>query len=214
MAKIYVIRHAESIANREGIYQGQSYDTDLSSLGEDQAFALAERFSGLDISEVIASPLGRTMQTAEAIAMETGSDVIPDDRIIETNHGEWEGKNKKWIEENYPDVYKTWQTLPSKAVFPGGEVFDETVARVKQFMDEYMWSGNSVVVTHDNIIRIMVSLAKGSPVDDMWKVTIEPAAINTFEVKEGFYGVFYRVVKLNDTTHLKELKADLALHAL
>ncbi|MEK9143344.1 MAG: histidine phosphatase family protein, partial [Patescibacteria group bacterium] len=33
MAKIYLIRHAESIANAQGIYQGQTYDTELSVRG-------------------------------------------------------------------------------------------------------------------------------------------------------------------------------------
>ena len=40
MTKIYLVRHAESLANAQGIYQGQTYDTPLSNLGKKQAAAL------------------------------------------------------------------------------------------------------------------------------------------------------------------------------
>lgn len=56
MAKIFFIRHAESIANTQGIYQGQTYDTPLSPLGVRQARLLAQRLARENLSFVIASP--------------------------------------------------------------------------------------------------------------------------------------------------------------
>ncbi len=214
MTKIIAVRHAESIANVNGIYQGQSYDTELSSIGEEQAFALAEKLADFEIDEIVSSPLQRTMQTAEAVAMNSGLDVTIDDRIIETNHGLWEGKNKIYIAKNYPEVYKTWLTAPSKAVFPEGEAFSETVQRVKDFLHDFIFSGITCVVTHDNILRIMICLAKEMPIDDIWQVKIDSASINYFEL-QGIDGKKQlKTLKLNDKSHLEGIYSDLEMHAL
>ena len=99
MAKIYLVRHAESIANVQGIYQGQTYDTDLSKRGVMQAQALAQHFQYIPISRVIASPLKRTLQTATIVAFNKHLPVQLESQIIETNHGEWEGKHKDVIKK-------------------------------------------------------------------------------------------------------------------
>ena len=52
MAKIYLIRHGESIANTLSIYQGQTYDTDLSPLGNRQVYALHDYFVGKTVSAI------------------------------------------------------------------------------------------------------------------------------------------------------------------
>lgn len=82
MAKIYLIRHAESIANTQGKYQGQTYDTPLSPLGEMQSQALRNRFVGTRFDQVFSSPLKRTTQTAMAISQ----NVTFASEIVETNH--------------------------------------------------------------------------------------------------------------------------------
>jgi len=64
---IIVVRHAESVANTEGIYQGQTYDTDLSELGKKQTKALANRLNDLELRKIITSPLKRTYKTAGSI---------------------------------------------------------------------------------------------------------------------------------------------------
>ena len=117
---IIVVRHAESVANTEGIYQGQTYDTDLSELGKKQTKALANRLNDLELRKIITSPLKRTYKTAEAVASEIGCDVEINEMIIETNHGVWEGKPKSWITQNFPDIHELWQRKPSEVIFPEG----------------------------------------------------------------------------------------------
>src|SRR3990172_8421642 len=114
---IIIIRHADSVANAQGIYQGQTHDTALSELGKKQAGALAARFKIFGVRKIITSPLKRTHQTARAIADEVGCEMEVNEKIIETNHGVWEGKHKDWIRENFAEIYNRWMQKPSDVVF-------------------------------------------------------------------------------------------------
>jgi len=211
---IVIVRHAESIANTQGIYQGQTYDTDLSDLGKKQAKALASRLKIFGIKKVITSPLKRTHQTAKAIADEIGCEVMINEKIIETNHGKWEGKHKDWIKENFKDIYEMWLQKPSGVVFPNGESFMDTVKRTLDFLENTEIEPYSAIVTHDNILRAMISLIKNSDIDKMWDIPLETAALNILEINKVNQKNLYRILKLNDTGHLKGFRNNVRKHAL
>ncbi len=214
MAKIIIIRHAESIANTLGIYQGQTYDTGLSDLGKKQAQALAKRLAKEKINRILASPLKRSLETAYEVASVVGVSVKIERKLIETNHGKWEGKDKRWIQANYPNILTTWKERPLEAFFPGGEKFIQTVDRVGKFLARSHWQGNTLVMTHDNIVRIIVCLAQDLDINKMWEFDLEPSAINTFKIEDINGTKKIKIVKLNETSHLKNLRANLSSHAL
>lgn len=213
LGKLIAVRHAESIANTKGIYQGQTYDTDLSDLGQKQAKALANRLRDFGIKRIISSPLKRTYQTALEISRITDCPIEINELIIETNHGLWEGMSKSWISEKYSDIYDTWITNPANAVFPGGEAFTDTLNRIEKFLDQTDLT-NSLIVTHDNIVRIMVTLANDLSLNDLWKTNIEPASLNLFEVNKINGRKKLKSLRINDNIHLDGLRADLSAHAL
>lgn len=213
-SKIVVVRHGESLANKEGIYQGQSYDTDLSELGKKQAVAVAERLSEIGIKKVVSSPLRRTYLTALEIAEIAGTDVIIDHRLTETNHGKWEGKNKAWIMENFPDLYNLWLTKPTEVSFPEGETFLDTVERIKEFIESPILDEDVMVVTHDNIIRIMLSLTSKLPLDLIWRFEVESGGLNFFEKNLVGGKQKLRLMLANDVRHLQGIRSDLSQHAL
>jgi phosphoserine phosphatase len=214
MTKIIAVRHAESIANTQGIYQGQTYDTGLSSLGKKQAKALAARLLNEKIDKLICSPLKRTIQTALEISKSTGVKIEKDRRIIETDHGAWEGKKIDWIKKHYSVKYKTWQEKPYEAVFPEGESFRQTDERIKKFLLFEKFYGITLLVTHDNIVRLLVCLAKSLSVNKMWDFKLNPAAITEFEVIQENGEKKLVLTKLNDDKHLKRFMSDISQHAL
>lgn len=211
---VIVVRHAESMANSKGIYQGQTYNTDLSELGKRQAEALAERLKNSGIKKIIASPLKRTFQTANKVAEITGCKIEVNEMIIETNHGTWEGKHKEMIKENYPDIFKLWLQKPYETVFPGGEAFSETVRRTLEFLENTDFDKRTLVVTHDNIVRVMISLISNFDINKMWNMQLETASLNFFEVNKVNQKNLFRTLKLNDVEHLKGLRNNITNHAL
>jgi len=212
VAKIYLIRHGESIANTQGVYQGQTHDTPLSVLGMKQARAVAKRFRYESITAVYTSPLIRTRQTAEAIVRyhpEVPITVEP--RIIETNHGLWEGKPVAYIQKKWPDIYKTWLDQPVDVTFPGGETLEGIMRRVVAWWDGFVHTakGTAIVVSHDNIIRMLLVHLLHMDGNALWTFQLQPTGITTIDVVGKTV-----VVCINDTNHLEGLEANLANHAL
>jgi broad specificity phosphatase PhoE len=203
------MRHAESISNAKGIFQGQSVDLGLSELGKKQAIALADKLSTQNVDTIIASPLRRTIETANPLAESLDEQITKDNLIIETNHGEWEGHDKNWIEENFKEQYELWHNAPSLISFPGGERFEDTITRAKAFLDNHRFVVDTAIFTHDNIVRTILSLILGKPIDKMWEFNIEPAAITTIS-----YNPTFRVEVIGDTSHLGGIHSDLQTHAL
>ncbi len=73
------LRHAESVGNAEGFYQGQ-HDFPLTRRGINQTRRLISRWQqdGTQIDEIITSPLQRAQQTADLIARSFGVPLIED----------------------------------------------------------------------------------------------------------------------------------------
>ncbi len=202
---IYLARHGESIANTQGIYQGQTYDTRLSVLGAKQATALAHRFSGAGL-QIIASPLLRARLTALAVGLP-----MLEPRIVETNHGAWEGKHKNEIELTWPYTYAQWLGNPKDVIFPDGEAFVGTQTRVLEWWAEIVDdSRDLLVVSHDNILRIIIAHVLRMDLNDIWQFHLQPAAISVVEVVNHKP----KIICLNDVTHLQGLETDLSTHAL
>lgn len=207
MTKIYLVRHAESLANAQGIYQGQTYDTPLSNLGKKQAAALAKSLKGVHFDLVISSPLLRTRETAGYVTKK----IELEPRLLETNHGDWEGKHKSKIEATWPQIYTQWFTAPKHVVFPRGEPFLKTQSRVLDWWSEIISNPiNLLVVSHDNIIRIIVAEVLNIDLGNIWQFHLQTAAITVIEIQNNKP----KVICLNDTSHLTDLQADLSLHAL
>ncbi len=212
MAKIYLIRHAESIANAQGIYQGQTYDTELSVRGTKQAQALAQCFERVSFSRVIASPLKRTMQTATIVALNKQLSVQVEPQIIETNHGDWEGKHKEIVKKTWPWLYRKWSRFPSSTKFPQGEHFLETQKRVLGWWQLICQAvtADTLVVSHDNIIRIIVARILNRKLNKIWKFHLQPTAITEVSVIHDKI----TLVSLGENKHLGGLDVDLSMHAL
>lgn len=210
MAKTYLVRHGESVANTKGIYQGQTFNTPLSDVGKLQAKALAKYFDEVNIKKILASPLLRTKQTAQEVADLKNMNVVDTFEVIETNHGEWEGINKKIIEEKWPEIYKTWIETPADTKFPKGEAFLETQERILNWWNNMVSKNeDTLVVTHDNIIRIIVANVLGLPLNNIWKFELNPAAVTIIETDENTY----HLLALDKKKHLQNLMSDLTKHA-
>lgn len=86
MLKVYLVHHGETQWNAQRRIQGQS-DSELTEVGERQAWLVAGRAKSLGITHIIASDLGRKRRTAEIIAQACGCEVILDTRLRELDMG-------------------------------------------------------------------------------------------------------------------------------
>lgn len=135
---IYLCRHGQTEWNRERRLQGQT-EADLTPLGRLQAAAMADLLHDLverDPSagwQIVASPLRRARDTAQAIAERLGMTVAFDDRLMELTVGQWEGRLYADVQSENPEAFNSPEWFFTA---PGGETYEQVMERVSDWLAE------------------------------------------------------------------------------
>jgi 2,3-bisphosphoglycerate-dependent phosphoglycerate mutase/probable phosphoglycerate mutase len=134
LRRIILLRHGQTDYNVAGRMQGH-LDSVLTSVGHEQAAAVAPALAALEPERVISSDLRRAVDTAEAVGAASGLPVKFDARLRETHLGRWQGNTVAEIDRDYPGAIATWRSDPTWAP-PGGESRVAVVARSRPVVDE------------------------------------------------------------------------------
>ncbi len=161
MTTMLLVRHGESVANREGFFGGQ-LDIDLVENGVLQARKAAEYISTHYAPRAVyASDLKRAWQTGAIIADRIGKPLTAQKSLREIYAGQWEGMSFSEIPQKFPLAYKIWREDLGHARCPGGESVSELGERVLKALTDIAEEneGKTVVVaTHALPIRAMESI--------------------------------------------------------
>ncbi|MCG8920619.1 bifunctional RNase H/acid phosphatase [Actinokineospora sp. PR83] len=202
--KVLLLRHGQTAMSVDRRYSGRG-DVALTALGEAQAAAAGRRVAALDgvdaDTPILSSPLGRTRQTARAVAEATGGSVVVLDELVETDFGGWEGLTFTEAAERDPDLHRRW--LSDTAVPPpGGESFDVVHERVTRARDRVLagYAGRTVVVvSHVTPIKGLLRLALDVGPSILFRLHLDLASLSIAE----FYPDGNASVRLvNDISHL------------
>lgn len=197
--RFILVRHGETHWNREGRYQGQ-IDTPLSDFGRQQGEWVAQALKNVPFQAAYSSPLSRSYDTAVMCSDSHGIEVMKDDRLLEINHGEWEGLHADEVKEKYPDLLHQWRTSVPEVTMPGGESIDEVRKRAMEVFEELAQKhdGQTVlVVAHDAVNKAVLCDILDIDLSHFWQIKQDNTCINVFE-----YSGQWRLVLLNNTNHL------------
>ncbi|MFN0091655.1 MAG: histidine phosphatase family protein [Acidimicrobiales bacterium] len=173
---LILVRHGRTAANAAGLLQGR-VDNPLDEVGVAQAEALGRVIGGGEV--VVASPLLRARQTAEAIA--AGAPVELDERFLELDYGAFDGVPTREVPA---EVWDRWRRDPSFAP-PGGETLEQLQRRVNSGLDawaERAVAADVVVVTHVSPIKAAFSWALGLGPELSWRTFVAPASITRIAI--------------------------------
>ncbi|MGJ5897334.1 bifunctional RNase H/acid phosphatase [Streptomyces niveiscabiei] len=204
-ATLVLLRHGETPLTPEKRFSGSGgSDPSLSPVGREQAARVAEALARRGTIEVIvASPLARTRETAEAVATRLGLDVAVDDGLRETDFGAWEGLTFKEVRERHPEDMAAWLGDPAARPTGGGESFAEVAERIAATRDRLTsaYAGRTVlVVSHVTPIKTLVRLALGAPPEALFRMDLAAASLSAV----AYYADGNASVRLlNDTSHLR-----------
>ena len=154
--EIVFVRHAESQANIEGIWQGR-FDGPLSQTGEASLEALGRRLSSWGFDAVISSPLSRARRTAGAFADEVE---IHDD-LIEIDLGKWEGMHFTDVQEKHGDQLQ--EAIETRTLPMGGsgetltQVGERALRAVDRIFDLMADDERVAVVTHGGFMQAVLN---------------------------------------------------------
>jgi broad specificity phosphatase PhoE len=201
MTRVFLVRHAVTQHNLEGIFQG-SQDEPLNHLGEAQADLLGRHFSNIPIHSVYSSPLLRALQTAERIAEQHGIAVQPVPAFHEIYAGDFEGNTAEKNRKAYPEQFHNMQNDCTRFCPPNGESFHDMYRRVSDALMSILSQerGRSmVIVTHFFPALVIANCIEGRSLEHFQSVPSLNASISLFE--DDAHGCL-RTTYLNHVAHL------------
>ncbi|EDP73259.1 phosphoserine phosphatase PspA [Hydrogenivirga sp. 128-5-R1-1] len=203
VVRIIYTRHAESLWNPIGRYQGR-LDPELSDRGHKQAERLAKALKKYNPVAIYSSPLKRTYMTAEYISKELNLPININEDIIEIDHGDWSGMLVKEVREKYPDMFHDWLYHPETVKFPNGESLYDVYERVKKFQEDMFkkHDGETIIaVSHTVPIRASFVSGLNLPLEKFWSFGCDNASYSILDF-DHIRPILY---KLNNTYFLEEL---------
>lgn len=180
---IYFIRHGETILTPERRFSGgDGSDPELSADGLEQAEAVARELAARGADLIIASPMVRTKQTAEVIAKAMGLEITLDESWREAGFGEWDGLSISDVKKLYPNEWLSWVSSTGAPAGITGESYEDVAARSELALTNLALEhpGKTIiVVTHNYVIRTLVALVLGAPMESVYHLDVLPCSITT-----------------------------------
>ncbi|MEN8184178.1 MAG: histidine phosphatase family protein [Myxococcota bacterium] len=153
-----LIRHAQSVWNAEGRWQGQG-DPPLSRQGREQAQTLARQVIDESPALLVASDLARARETAEIVGRSLGLPVELEGRLRELDVGDWSGLHHAEVARRWPDALARFRAGDPEVQVGGGESRRELRARALAALEcwaERAPGGCVAVVTHGGLLRTLL----------------------------------------------------------
>lgn len=207
MATVILVRHGRSTANATGVLAGRLPGVHLDDTGVKQAVAVGERLAGVRLSAAVTSPLERCRETCREVTRPQTAPLRPssDKQLSECDYGEWQGRALKDLARE--KLWKTVQTQPSAATFPGGESMramqDRAVAAIRrhdarisaEHGDDAVW----LAVSHGDVIKSILADALGTHLDLFQRIHVDPASVSIVRYTDS------RPFVLGTNTHAGDL---------
>lgn len=200
---LLLLRHGATVHTAEKRFSGSGgEDPPLTSEGEQQARAVAERIAGAGtVDAVVSSPMRRARQTADIAAAALGLTVreVPD--LRECGFGEWEGLTFAEVRAGWPELLASWLADAGTAA-PDGESFDAVRRRVVAAREKLLArhpQRTVLVVTHVTPVKMLVADALGAPLSAVYRMELSPASLTEVQWYAGGSACLRR---FNDAAHV------------
>ena len=195
---LILVRHGVTPHTAAKKFSGglKSSNPGLSDEGRDQVRATADWLAPIAerIDAVVASPVRRTLESAEIIAERLGRAVDVEPGFAEMEFGRWDGLTFAEVAERDQARLDAWlgsmDTPP-----PGGESFRAVQERVLAGLDRVLeaHAGRTVVVvSHVTPIKTLVAQALTAPLESVLRMQLSPASVTVLS--------FYPVVRRGSST--------------
>jgi len=134
MMTFYLVRHGEAENNVRFILNSlpETKKYSLTEKGRVQVAATAKILVASDAEVIFSSPINRTKETAEIIALATGLSIIFDERLRESGMGIFNDKNQKELLKKYSEPQMRISPDPTDGV----ESYIDLRGRLKSFLDD------------------------------------------------------------------------------
>lgn len=201
---IYVIRHGRTALNVQKVFRGH-LDGPLDAVGFEQAELTGKFLQDVDLGAIYTSPLERAVQTAEAIKkyQNDGVAVVSEPGFMDLSYGEWEGKTYPQVQEQYPELYRLWETDPRAVKVPGAETLQAAKKRTWSALQRLISESTGpalAIVSHRVVNKLLLTGMLGLTESEFWKLQQDTCCVNVIEYKRQTDE--FAVLKMNESLHV------------
>lgn len=217
-----MIRHAESVGNREYRIQGR-VDYSLSEQGIEQAHALGQFLvkNSPKPTHIYTSPLSRTVHTAEILRdywskQEAVTDIALVPELQEVENGVLDGLTWAEAQAQQPDLCAALMASTDWIPIPGAESIETCRNRandlIQRIIDQHKNQDRIWLVSHGGFLQYLLSALLES--NRVWGLSIPPTALFEFELdcerwstsdQNRYNALLWRIRRFNEVPHLKGL---------
>jgi len=182
--KLIIIRHAETVKNKEGLTQGHG-DSLFTSKGRIQLQKTKKYLQNFSIKKVYSSDLGRSVNSAKELF--TNKEIVTTPLLREINWGDW--SNLK-----FEELLKKWNVyyqksfdegIPKEEIRPpDGENTYDHLKRIKKFLSklEFESEDNIAIVGHGGTNKVLIGFLNKSPPQNYYNLKQENCCINILDL--------------------------------
>jgi 2,3-bisphosphoglycerate-dependent phosphoglycerate mutase len=189
MAKLVIVRHGQSVWNKENKFTGW-VDVDLAEKGIEEAERAGEALKGYKFDEAYSSVLLRANRTLDIILKKIGQTDIPvtkDQALNERMYGDLQGKNKDEMREEYGEEQvhiwrRSYDVKP-----PNGESLADTADRVipyyvREIEPKLRAGENILIAAHGNSLRALIMHLEGLSKDEILQVEVPTGVPKVYDL--------------------------------
>jgi broad specificity phosphatase PhoE len=167
--QVYLVRHGATAWSLSKRHTGKT-DIDLTSLGEEQALALAPVLDVIHFDHVLTSPARRARRTCELAGFAEQALIVAD--LAEWDYGDYEGKLSSDIRQHRPD----WNVYQDGC--PGGESVRDVADRADRVIASLRaLSGHVLVFSHGQFGCSLAARWIGLAITEAQHFQMDPASI-------------------------------------
>jgi broad specificity phosphatase PhoE/ribonuclease HI len=188
---LVLVRHGATVHTAAKRFSGglAGSNPGLSDEGRAQVREVADWLAplGASIEAVVASPVRRTVESAQILAERLDLPLVEEPGFAEMEFGAWDGMTFAEVQDRWPGDLAKW--LGSLDVAAGGgetfrEVADRVLAALARVLERY--AGKTVaVVSHVTPIKTLIAHAVDAPLTSLFRMELSTASVSVVSFVES-----------------------------
>jgi len=181
---VYLIRHGESLHNRDGNQLSGVTDVVMSPEGIKQCYLLAQCIDRFQIQRIYSSPLSRAIKTANIIFPNQKATIKQD--LIEFNYGEYEGRIANMISGD--PIIDQWNHSPGNLTFPGGDNTANHAEKIYTALKDIAQLSSETpiaCITHRTSMRLLIAKILEVPLNKFRSIPCSNCSLTEVNVNEN-----------------------------
>jgi broad specificity phosphatase PhoE len=188
MVQILLIHPGCTEYDQQGRVQG-TLDIPLCEDGRQEVEALIGELNGRPIAAIYSSPTQSAQQTAESIGEARDLKVKTLDKLVNLDHGLWQGMLVEDVKTKQPKVYRRWLEQPEKVCPPQGETVSAAKQRVQAALTKLLKKHRTdelvALVVPEPLASIVRNVLRQDQLVDLWHSSGEAGMWELIDVPEA-----------------------------